>query len=166
MKRADRKRICMKGIMASLAMISAALWFSEVNAEDGIVLPDSARVGFSYSVNAETVTVAIQNLSSDPVEHCFLSDFTLAWPEFIGGEIDGLAIESMPTERETGQVYPDRFTTRWLVGSFSESLILRYYCAGCDAHLVSWSAGHPFAIFGFSSNAHPIGPPRNLRWHE
>jgi len=135
----------------------------QLYAEEGWVYPDSAEISFSWQVDSDTVTVMIENLSTQPVEHFFLSDFTDSQIVFIDCLVDGVVVDSLPTDLDFGSVYPDKFVTRWIIGEFSDSLLLKYYSPLYNSNRINWSAGQPFAIFGVLPG---IGPPLSVSWQQ
>ena len=132
-------------------------------AEEGRVFPDSAQVNFAWQVNSDTVTVMIENLSSQPIEHFFLSDFTDSAAVLINCLVDGIDSDPLEADSEYGSVYPGQYTTRWVVDVFSQSLSIKYYSPSYSGNKLSWSAGHPFAIFGILT---AIPPPQNVIWQQ
>jgi hypothetical protein len=120
-------------------------------------------VAFSWQIDYDTVTVNIQNLSSDSVSNFFLSDFTDSLSEVIECLIDGVIVDSLPTDLEFGTVYPNMYSTRWVVGDFATSLYIKYRSSSYDGYRMSWSAGHPYPIFGILS---VIGPPIDPAWRQ
>jgi hypothetical protein len=78
--------------------------------------------------------------------------------------VDGVIRQNPEIEREYGSVYSDRFTTRWIIGDFAQSLRIKYYSANYSGTELSWSAGHPFPIFG--TMPFGIGPPLNIGWEQ
>jgi len=143
--------------------VIAGLLSLPLYADEGWVYPDSADVNFSWQVSSDTMTVMIENLSAQPIEHFFLSDFTDSQTVFIECLIDGVVIDSLPIDLEFGSVYLDKFVTRWIIGEFSDSLILKYYSPLYNGNRMTWSAGQPFAIFGVLPS---IGPPLNVIWRQ
>lgn len=146
-----------------LSLMIAGSLSSPSSAEDGRVYPDTARVSFTWQVISDTVTITIQGLSEDSLTNLFVSDFTDSEPVFIECRIDGEPVDSLPTEREFGDVYPDKYTTRWIAGDFHQSLYLKYYSSSYNGYYLSWSAGHPYPVFGMIS---VIGPPGTVAWQE
>jgi hypothetical protein len=145
------------------SLIIVGLLSLRLFAEEGQVYPDSAMIEFTWQVNFDTVSVRIHNLSTQPVEHFFLSDFTDSQTIFIDCLIDGVLVDSLPIDIEFGSVYPGKFTTRWVISEFSDSLLLRYYTPFYNGNKMTWSAGQPYAIFGLLPG---IGPPLNLSWRQ
>lgn len=133
-------------------------------ADEGIVYPDSAQIEFTRIVNADTITLDITNLKPDSVTDCFISDFTPSQTMDIELLVDGIIRGDIAIEREYGTVYSDRYTTRWIIGSFYQSIRLKYYSHNYSGTELSWSGGHPFPIFG--TMPFGIGPPLNLGWQQ
>jgi len=132
-------------------------------AEPGQIYPDSSDMIFFWQISNDTITVDIENLSAEPIVSFFLSDFTDSAAIFIECLVDGFRKSQLPTEQEYGSVYPDKYTNRWIVGDFSQRLILKYYSPNHNGCLMRWSAGHPYPLFG---TIRGIGPPVNLSWHQ
>lgn len=131
------------------------------SAEEGLVYPDSAGILFDWSPFNDTITVTITNQSSQPVTNLFISDFTDSATAFISCVIDGINQDSLPTDLEYGSVYANRYTSRWIIGDFLQEVILQYYCPLYNSFHISFSAGHPFPVFGTMPG---IGKPREVSW--
>ncbi len=158
-RRRAKLRDYLPGMFAALITVSSA------TAENGNIFPDSAGIRFTYSVNLDTVRITIENLSEDVLENMFFSDFTESPAVVIGCEIDGLPADSLISETDFGSVYPGKYSSRWLIGNVSDSLILRYFSQNYGEYLFSFSAGCPFPVFGTAGEIR-IEPPLNLRWRE
>ncbi len=158
-------RACLRVYISRLliSMMIAGSLSLQSSAEEGFVFPDSARVSFAWQIDFDTVTVIIENLSQDPLTQFFISDHTDSEAVFIDCRIDGIEVDSLPTDLEFGTVYPDKFTTRWIIDDFSQSLLLRYYSESYSGFKMNWSAGHPYPIFGILPG---IGPPVGPWWWE
>lgn len=147
-----------------LALTITGLSSSQSCAEDGLVYPDSAQVFFSRTVQHDTVTVLIQNLSADSVVNLFLSEFTDSVVVDLECLVDGVPIPDSVINHGFGDVYPGKHTTRWLIGAFAQTALFKYYSPLYTSCETSWSAGHPYAIFGIMPLVSGIGPPRNVSW--
>lgn len=128
-------------IIAVLLSISAA-------AEDGVTYPDSARVRFSRHVNFDTVAVTIQNLSSNPLQDMFVSVCSDTAAELIVCFVDGNQLTPSFYDNENGTIYPNKNTTRWVIGNFNLSLSLQFYSPNAGGADLFFSAGHPYPITG------------------
>jgi hypothetical protein len=139
-------------------------WLSlQSSAEDGSVYPDTAGISFTRQVISDTVTITILSLSEDSLTNLFISDFTASEVVFIECRIDGNPVDSLPTEREFGSVYPHKYTTRWTTGDFYRILCLKYYSSSYNGYYLSWCAGHPYPVLGMIS---AIGPPGAAIWQQ
>jgi hypothetical protein len=143
----------------TIAVSSSSLSF----AEEGFVYPDTAMISFDWITYYDTVTVSIINESSKPLTDLFISDFTDSSAILMSCLIDGIYIDSIEMDSEYGSVYPDKYTTRWIIGSFSDSLILKYCCPQYSDYKICFSAGNPFPVFGVIPE---IGAPREVTWLE
>jgi len=141
-------------------ILSAAL-NSQCFAEVGRVYPDTARVEFSWEQNQDTVIITVNNLSADSLTNFVISDHTDSAATFIECTIDGLNIETLPSEQSFGEIIPNKFTTRWLINDFYESMTLKYRCGSYRGFSLTFYAGHPYPIFGIASG---IGPPFGPGW--
>ena len=150
-------------LLLSISMTIAVSLNSQSCAEEGLVYPDSARISFDWSTYYDTVTVSIINGSSTTLTDLFISDFTDSSTIIISCLIDGVYVDSIEMDSEFGSVYPDMYTTRWIIESFSDSLILKYFCPSYDEFQVCFSAGNPFPVFGIMPE---IGAPREVTWME
>jgi len=148
-------------LLANLTIV--ALLSSPSFAEEALIYPDSAQISFDWTADQDTVTVLVQNYSIDPVTNLFISDFTDSSTIFISCLIDGVNVDSIPIDPEFGTVYPNKYTTRWLISDFSDSLILKYHCPAYNSFQINFSAGVPFPVFGFMPS---IGAPREVSWQE
>jgi hypothetical protein len=133
-------------------------------ADNGIPVPDTAKVSFTRTVSSDTVTVTIQNLSSDSVRNLFMSDFTNSQVVNIDCMVDNISRGNLIVEREFGSVYPGKYSTRWIIGNFYQTVYLRFYSLQYTSNELSLSAGHRYSIFGTMSVNASIGPPRDLHW--
>ena len=142
-----------------LAVMSVAWSSSPLFAEEGRAYPDTAQVALSFEMAADTVTVTIRNLSAQPVDNLVLADFATAGNELISCTVDGFP--STPTIlSDSGLVFSDRFSTRWLVGSFSDNARITYLSFSTSMY---FTAGHPYPVFGVVP---AIGPVRSLQWQQ
>jgi hypothetical protein len=117
-------------------------------AEDGIVYPDSARVMFTRDITFDTVLVTVTNLAGDSVLNFFLTDYSDTVVESLECQVDGVVRDDILNENETGNVYPGKKTICWVVGGFQSSVRIKYHAQSNAGDDLSWSAGHPFPIFG------------------
>ena len=129
-----------------------------------MVYPDTARATFSWQLNHDTVTVVIQSQSADTLRNIFLSDHTDSSTVLIECIKDGVTFTPQIIEREFATIYPNKFTTRWVIGNVGSMLQLKYYSKLYTGNFFSWSAGHPFAVFGILTETPYIGPPTNIHW--
>jgi len=148
----------------SLGVMIAGSLSLQSFAENGLVYPDSALVTFTRELQADTIIVEVISQSADSVVEFYLSDFTTAQTIALECLVDGVLRNSPEIEREFGTVYSNRYTTRWILGNFAQSIRLKYYSANYNSTELSWSAGHPYPIFGTISSG--IGPPLNVHWEE
>jgi hypothetical protein len=147
-----------------LAMMIAGLSSSLSFADDGLILPDSARISLSRAVSNDTVLLTINNLSPDSVKNFFLSDFTDSQVVAIECVIDNIPVSDPRIEKELGSVYVGKYSTRWVLGGFQSSVRLKYYSPNYSSNEISLSAGHPYAIMGMITVNLGIGPPREVHW--
>lgn len=145
-------------------MMIVGLLNSQSSAEDGIPLPDTARISFTRTVSNDTVIIAISNLSSDSVRNLFISDFTDSQTVEVECLVDNDPCSTLVVEREFNSVYAGKLSTRWVIGSFFQTVNLKYYSIQYSGNELSLSAGHPFAIMGMIAVNTGIGPPRDLHW--
>jgi len=150
-------------LLLSIAIMIAVSSSLRSCAEEGLVYPDSAMISFDWTTYYDTVTVSIINGSSKSVTDLFISDFTDSSTIFMSCLIDGAYSDSVIMDSEFGSVYSDKFTTRWIIGSFSNSLILKYCCPQYSDYKICFSAGNPFPVFGVIP---AIGAPREVTWLE
>lgn len=136
---------------------------SPLFADDGTVYPDSARISFTRVVNDDTVIVTIVNLGSDSLSNIFISEHTAAEPIFVGCSIDGNPVDPVQTESEWETVFPERFTTRWVLGDFGQIAVLKYYSVSNHGALVTVCGGHPYPFFGLFRG---IGSPEEVNWRQ
>ncbi len=157
--------ICSRAFISPLlpALLIGAWLNLPSYAEDGLVYPDTAGVEFTWQVNGDTVTVAILNPTADSLTHFFISDDTDSQAVLIDCLIDGISIDPLETDSEFGTVYPDKYTTRWIIDHLAHSVIMRYYSSAYGDYKMNWSAGHPYPIFGMMPG---IGPPVDPRYVE
>jgi len=145
----------------STGLMIVALSSSLSFAEDGRLYPDTSGVSFTRVVNADTVTLVILNLASDSLYHVFVSDHTDIEPVLVECLIDGTPVDSLPSDHESGTIFPGKFTTRWVIGKFERIVILKYYSNSYRGNPVNISGGHPFPFFGIIPG---IGAPEYLLW--
>jgi hypothetical protein len=131
-----------------LVFAIAGLASSQLYADDGIVYPDSAHVMFARDVSFDTVLVTITNLSSDSVHSFFLTDYTNLPAQSLECRVDGIIRDDLLIEHESGNVYPSRNTICWVIGGFESTVRLKYYSLSYIGNEISFSAGHPYPIFG------------------
>jgi hypothetical protein len=160
--RKDLPRVCILQLLLALAI--AGLLNSQLFADDGFVFPDSANISWSREVSYDTVIVIVNNLSSDSVRNFFLSDITDSLTEDLECQVDSSLVDNPVIESDLGDIYPGKFTIRWIIGSFLYSVRLKYYSRAYASGGLSLSAGHPYATFGTMARVNGIGPPRNLHW--
>ena len=142
-----------------LAVMSVAWSSSPLFAEEGRVYPDTAQVALSFEMVADTVSVVIRNLSAQPVDNLVLADFAAAGNELISCTVDGLS--TSPTIlSDSGLVYSERFSTRWLIGSFSDNARITYLSFSTSMY---FTAAHPYPVFGVVP---AIGAVRSLQWQQ
>ena len=146
-----------------LALVIIGLLSSLSFAEEGPVYPDSAKVEFHWNVSSDTVIIQIENLSQEIIRDFYFSEFTKTPPILVECRIDDVIVDSLPMDQQYGSVYADRLTTRWIVGDFRNSILLKYYVNIYGGYRFSWSATNSHAMFG---TLPPIGPPRNLCWRQ
>jgi len=140
-------------------MVISVGWLSSPSyAENNFIFPDSAQLNFNVQVIGDTIIISIDNLSSQPVEKFFLSDFTGTPANLLECRVDNTVVDSVVTETLYGSIYSDKYTTRWVIGTFSNNLQLKYYPYSGN---ISFSGAHPFPFFGVMPG---IGPPVNLKW--
>lgn len=156
---------------ASISLLSAALATAGLSnsasyADDGITLPDSTAVRMYREIRADTVYLYFQNPGIDSIQHLFVSDFTDSPAVTLECIIDDEPNENEIIEREFGTVYPDMYTTRWLIGAFARTVMVKFYSPVYTSCRVSWSAGLPEPIFGFSPDGNGIGPPVAVGWRQ
>jgi hypothetical protein len=147
-----------------LAFAIAGLASLQSYADDGVVYPDSARVMFARDVSFDTVLVTITNLSSDSVHSFFLTDYTDSPAQSLECRVDGTIRDDLFIEHEAGNVYPGRNTICWVIDGFESTVRLKYYSVSYTSDEVSFSAGHPYPIFGIMPDNGGIPPEPFPLW--
>ncbi len=95
-----------------------------------------------------------------------MSDFTDSQVVEIECLVDNAPCGNLVVEREFNSVYAGKFSTRWTMGGFLHTAYLKFFSESYSSNELSWSAGHPYAIFGTMSTNIGIGPPRDLHWEQ
>ncbi len=136
-------------------------WSSSLSyAETGLVFPTGAGLALSWQTSGDTITVTISNQNATPVNNLYITDYTGTPAQLVECRIDNIATPSVTTDISAGSVYSGMYTNQWVIGTFTQSVRLRYI--GYSGNL-SFSASHPTSVFGFMSMA-TIGPPQNVNW--
>ena len=119
------------------------------------VYPTSNHIEVIKISVADTLTVTINNLSFDDVDDFFLtvnSDDSIL---VIENEIDGNTNPVIAYEVTDGIIYPNQLSTSWIIGTFSQSISLKFYTLNSASSHLTISGKHPFAFFGILE---PITP--------
>jgi hypothetical protein len=128
-------------------------------AESGLVFPSGSAVTLSWQTSGDTITVTISNQNGTPVNDLFVTDYTDSPVQLIECRVDNNPT-AIATESIEGSVYAGKYTNRWVIGTITQSVQLKY--VGYSGNL-SFSAAHPSGLFGVMSLA-TIGPPQNVGW--
>lgn len=129
-------------------------------ADDGIVYPDSADISFVWSVDNDTITLMVQNNSGQAVTDFYLSTNAPVATTLIDCIVDASVTVPDNTDLTLGAVYTGMYNTRYIIDSFSDKVILKYYPFSAD---FSFSAGKGFPVFGVPRK---VGPPAKLQWNQ
>ncbi len=113
----------------------------------------------NWQATGDTITVTISNQNGTPVNDLFITDYSDTPALLIECRVDNSPV-SVTTESIEGSVYSGKYTNRWVIGTVTQNVQLKY--VGSSGNL-SFSAAHPNGLFGVMSLS-TIGPPQNVGW--
>ena len=110
-------------------------------------MPQTNRLDFAGTLKTDTVTFQISNLVGEDVSNFYVASHTDFEIAHIAVYVDGVYQEVLQTEIEKGTVYPGKFTTRWIIPSFTEDVVIRFHTMNASAQEYTFCGSKSFPFF-------------------
>lgn len=112
------------------------------------VMPDTNKVTVTTVSANDTINVTITNLSQTAISEFFLTIYSYDSMFVVENIIDGNANPSIVTDVSDGTIYANQLCTRFIIGSFSQSVSLKLYSSNSTYAHLTFCGKQPFAFFG------------------
>ena len=115
---------------------------------EAVAYPDSNQVDVIATSVLDTVIVTMHTLSQTTVQDFFLTIHSDDSVFVVENLIDGNINLVYTTEVTNGNIYPTQLSTCLLMGTVSDSVVLKLYTANLETIHITFGGKQPFAVFG------------------
>ena len=132
-------------ILSILLIIAGGSFAADI---DYFVYPDSHKVSVSASIDQQTVKITVINESLSPISNFFITAVTDDLVDTLSSVVDENTNKILTLEIESGSIYFNKYTTRWVVDSFTDSVTVLFNTNIPDRQNYSFCGNQPFPFFG------------------
>ncbi|HDL01837.1 MAG TPA: hypothetical protein ENH23_06355 [candidate division Zixibacteria bacterium] len=112
------------------------------------VYPDTNKVDIISTSVADTINVILDNLSTIEITDFYLTVNSDNSVFVLETNVDGITDPLIEYEIFDGAIYPNQFSTTFIIGNFTQTTSLKFYTLNSNSLHITFCGKQPFAFFG------------------